>query len=123
MTNTLRQERQSAENGTATVRATYNLGSIQRVPLGEGRTFRAGNTLVTIFRARDGKVYATQPACPHRGGPLADGLVGSGKVICPLHNFAFDLATGQPIENTCAQLRIYPVSLNEAGDILLVIDS
>ena len=118
----LGEEMTSLETGTATVRVTYNLGSIQRIPLGEGRTFHVRDTTVAIFRTRDGNVFATQPNCPHRGGPLADGLIGSGKVICPLHSFAFNLTTGQPIENPCEQLRTHPVSLSEAGDILLTLD-
>src|SRR5439155_22573936 len=116
-------EIKSLESGSAILRATYNLGSIERIPLGEGRTFCVKDTPVAIFRTRDGHVFATQAHCPHRGGPLADGLIGSGKVIGPLHSFAFNLATGRPIENPCEQLRIYPVSLNEAGDILLTLDS
>jgi nitrite reductase [NAD(P)H] small subunit len=115
------EEVKTLETGTATVRTTYNLGSIERIPLGEGRTFRVRDTTVAIFRSRDGNVFATQPNCPHRGGLLADGLIGSGKVICPLHSFAFNLATGQSIENRCGQLQVYPVSLNEAGDILLAL--
>jgi nitrite reductase (NADH) small subunit len=116
------EERTSIGTGVARVRAIYNLGSIQRIPLGEGRTFRVRDITVAIFRTRDGGVYATQPSCPHRGGPLIDGLVGSGKVICPLHSFAFSLVTGQAIENACEQLRTYPVSLNRVGEILLTLD-
>lgn len=102
--------------------ARYNLGPIERVPLGEGRVFRVNALEIAIFRARDGQVFATQALCPHRGGPLADGLVGSGQVVCPLHSYVFDLATGQAVENTCAQLRTYPVILNEADEILLTLD-
>lgn len=118
----LSQETSASENEFITIRATYNLGSVERIPLGEGRTFRIRETTVAIFRARDGHVYATQPDCPHRGGALIDGLIGSGKVICPLHSFAFQLATGEPIENSCQRLRSYPVSLNEADEILLILD-
>ena len=50
---------------------------------------------VAVFRCRSGEVYATEAECPHRGGPLADGLVGSHSVICPLHGFVFDLRTGE----------------------------
>lgn len=99
----------------------YNLGSIQRIPLGEGRVFRVHGSEVAIFRTRAGQIFATQSTCPHRGGPLADGLVGDGKVVCPLHSYVFDLATGQPGESTCAQLRTYPVVLNEYGEILLTL--
>ncbi len=116
------EERTSIGIGVTSVRAIYNLGSIQHIPLGEGRTFRVRDRTIAIFRTRDSNVFATQPDCPHKGGPLIDGLVGSGKVICPLHSFAFNLATGQAIENACEQLRTYPVSLNEVGEILLTLD-
>ncbi|MBV9707955.1 MAG: Rieske 2Fe-2S domain-containing protein, partial [Chloroflexi bacterium] len=66
---------------------------------------------------------ATQSACTHKGGPLADGLIGAGKLICPLHAYKFELATGQPLGHTCAALTTYPVSLSETGDILLSTES
>jgi nitrite reductase (NADH) small subunit len=110
------------ETSTVPRSTVYNLGSLKRIPLGEGRTFSVADTLVAIFRTRDGRVFATQATCPHRGGPLADGLVGAGKVICPLHAYAFELATGQPVENSCEKLRTYPVSLSGDEDILLTLD-
>lgn len=100
-------------------RSVYNLGSVSRIPLGEGRTFRVDDAAVAVFRTRGGDLFATQSLCSHRGGPLADGLLGAGKLICPLHTYKFDLATGQPIGHTCAALKTYPVSLSETGDILL----
>ena len=102
--------------------SVYNLGSVNRLPLGEGRVFQIGNTAVVIFRTRGDEVFATQSSCPHKGGPLADGLIGAGKVICPLHAYQFDLATGQPIGQRCEALKTYPVSLSETGDILLNLD-
>jgi nitrite reductase (NADH) small subunit len=97
----------------------YNLGSIEQIPVGEGRTFQLGSTAVAVFRARDGKVLATQALCPHREGLLADGLVGNNKVVCPMHSYKFSLLTGQSIGNECEALQTYAVSLNETGDILL----
>ena len=108
---------------TETTAVSYNLGSIQRIPLGEGRVFRVQDIEVAIFRVRNGQVFATQALCPHRAGPLADGLLGSGKVVCPLHGYVFELATGQPVENACPQLRTYPVNLNEADEIVLTLIS
>ncbi len=99
--------------------SVYNLGPVSRLPLGEGRIFQVGHTAVAIFRTRGGEVFATQASCPHRGGPLADGLVGAEKVICPLHSYKFDLATGEPVGNACEALKTYPVSVSETGDILL----
>ncbi len=100
----------------------YNLGPLTRLPLGEGRTFQIGDTAVAIFRTRGGEVFATQATCPHKNGPLADGIVGDSQVICPLHAYKFKLATGEPVGNTCAALKTYPVSFSENGDILLSID-
>jgi nitrite reductase (NADH) small subunit len=100
-------------------RVVYNLGSIERIPLGEGRSFRIENTTVAIFRTRKSEVFATQTACPHKGGPLADGIIGDGKVVCPLHAYKFRLATGEALGHTCGTLETYPVSLDEDGNVLL----
>ncbi len=100
---------------------TCNLGPIQRIPPGEGRVFRIGEIDVAVFRTRADGIFATQARCPHRGGPLADGLLGAGKVVCPLHAFVFDLASGQSLDNACAWLRTYPVTLNADDEIVLTL--
>ena len=98
---------------------SYRLGPVEQIPVGEGRVFEVGATPVAVFRTRQGGVYATQAACPHREGPLADGIIGGGQVVCPLHAYKFDLATGKPVGNECGPLRTYPVSVSEGGEILL----
>ncbi|GHO71032.1 hypothetical protein KSC_099240 [Ktedonobacter sp. SOSP1-52] len=100
-------------------KVVYNLGPQTRLPLGEGRTFQLGETEIAVFRTRSGKLFATQAACPHRQGPLADGLTGDEQVICPLHSFRFDLGTGESIGNTCPALKTYVLQVSEAGEILL----
>jgi nitrite reductase (NADH) small subunit len=109
------------QTATAHEPAVHNLGSVHRVPLGEGRTYLVGEQPVTVFHTRDGRVFATQATCPHKQGPLADGLVGGSTVVCPLHGFKFDLETGRPKGNDCRSLVTYPVSVSEAGDIILSI--
>ena len=94
-----------------------NLGPAHRIPLGEGRTYRVGAATVAVFRPRAGGVFAVQADCPHRGGPLADGLVAGVKVVCPLHGFAFDLVTGVAARAECPALRTYPVAVNERGEL------
>ena len=96
-----------------------SLGPVEQIPLGEGREFEVDGTRIAVFRTRQGEVYATQAACPHREGPLADGIIGDGQIVCPLHAYKFDLATGKPVGNDCAALRTYAVSVSEDGDILL----
>lgn len=100
----------------------YDLGSPERIPLGEGRTFQIDGHDIAVFRARDGRLYATQAGCPHRGGPLADGLVGDGSVICPLHAYRFDLSSGGSLGNDCAALAVYRVAEAETGRLVLWLD-
>src|SRR5687768_5756681 len=87
-------------------------GPVERIPLGEGRNVEVDGEEIAVFRTRAGEVYAVQATCPHRGGPLADGIVGGKRVVCPLHAYAFDLASGEPAREGCPALRTYPVSLS-----------
>ena len=69
------------------------VGRADDLPLLEGRTVRLGARRVAIFRTTDG-FHALAAACPHRAGPLADGIVVDSCVTCPLHGWRFDLRTG-----------------------------
>jgi nitrite reductase (NADH) small subunit len=73
---------------------SINLGSIEKIPVGQGRCYIVGSEEIAVFRQRDGRLFAVQNRCPHRQGPLAEGIMGAGKVICPLHSHKFDLDTG-----------------------------
>ena len=97
----------------------HDLGSVEQIPRGEGRQLRVGALLLAVFRTREGGLFATQALCPHRGGPLADGIVGGGQVICPLHGYRFDLATGQSIGSDCQPLQTYRVHVDERGNMVL----
>lgn len=98
---------------------TFNLGPLSRIPPGEGKCFRVAGEEIAVFHTRQGTVFATEARCPHKGGPLADGLVGDGRVICPLHSQAFDLATGQAVRGSCSALRTYPTRVSGAGDVFI----
>jgi nitrite reductase (NADH) small subunit len=69
---------------------------IDDIPVGEGRTVRVEGRRVAVFRTVAGW-YAIDHACPHAGGPLADGIAADCSVICPLHERRFALDTGAPI--------------------------
>ncbi|HTK48661.1 MAG TPA: Rieske (2Fe-2S) protein [Gemmatimonadaceae bacterium] len=96
-----------------------DLGSIERVPPGEGQTFLVEGREIAVFRSRDDVVHATQARCPHRAGLLADGIVGDGRVICPLHGYRFELASGAPVGNACAALHTFPVELTTDRRVLV----
>jgi nitrite reductase (NADH) small subunit len=70
------------------------IGSVDEVPVGEARTFAVDGEQIAVFRLRDGSLRAIDAVCPHKGGPLADGLADERVVVCPLHGHTFDLCTG-----------------------------
>ena len=63
-------------------------------PLGARRFHRGDGKTIAIFRTADDKVFALRDACPHKGGPLSQGIVFGESVACPLHNWCIDLASG-----------------------------
>ncbi len=96
---------------------TINLGSVESIALGQGRCFLVGDEEVAVFRQRDGQLFAIQNRCPHKEGPLSEGVMGGGKVICPLHAHKFDLVSGTGSEaGEC--VKVYAVRV-ENGEILL----
>ena len=106
-------------NETFAPEALINLGPADRIPIGEGREFEVEGELIAVFRARDGGVFGAQARCPHRDGHLADGVIGGGLVVCPLHTFRFEMATGRPVGNDCPALKTYRVTINEEGEVVL----
>lgn len=97
-----------------------HLGHVGQVPLGQGKCFIVGHHEVAVFRSRDGALFAVENRCPHRNGPLSDGIMGDGKVVCPLHGYKFDLTTGRQIDGQEC-IKVYKV-MQEGGDIILSFD-
>jgi nitrite reductase (NADH) small subunit len=92
------------------------VGEVAELPIGEGRTFAVAGRRLALFHTRSGEIFATQAECPHKGGPLADGLIGGTTVMCPLHDRLYELRTGQGPESECA-IEVYAVSLGGDGKI------
>ena len=96
---------------------TVNLGSTSRIPVGQGRCYVVGAEEIAMFRQRDGRLFATQNRCPHRQGPLSEGVMGGGHVICPLHAHRFNLENGAGSEpGEC--VKVYGIK-ERKGEILL----
>ncbi|MDQ6775374.1 MAG: nitrite reductase (NAD(P)H) small subunit [Actinomycetota bacterium] len=91
------------------------VGRAADVPLLEGRSVAFEGRRVAIFHLPDGWA-AVEHACPHAGGPLADGIVSDSCVTCPLHGARFDLHTGERAGSERETLVTYPV--RERGGIL-----
>jgi nitrite reductase (NADH) small subunit len=74
-----------------------DVGAVTDVPLRGARRVPSPDGDIAIFRTGDGQVFALRDACPHKGGPLSQGIVHGRAVACPLHNWSIDLATGEPL--------------------------
>jgi nitrite reductase (NADH) small subunit len=91
------------------------VGSLDEIPVGEGRAFAVDGEQIAVFRLRDGSLRAIDAVCPHKGGPLADGLADDRVVVCPLHGYTFDMCTGSEAGGGMS-VRSYPVRSVD-GDI------
>jgi|SRR5579872_6572374 len=74
-------------------RSYARVASVADVPRGEARAFTVGSRDVAVFNI-DGVFYALENACPHQGGPIADGFLEGPLVTCPWHAWCFDVRTG-----------------------------
>lgn len=64
------------------------------MPIGGSRAYAVGRYEVAVFHVDDG-FYAVENACPHQGGPLADGWLEDATITCPWHGWCFDVRTGK----------------------------
>ena len=71
------------------------IGSVDDVPLRGSRVVSTQRGDIAIFKAVDGRIFALWDKCPHKGGPLSQGIVHGHSVTCPLHNWVIGLETGE----------------------------
>lgn len=71
-----------------------DIGAIDDIPLRGARKIKTRVGCIAVFRTAEAEVFATSNTCPHKHGPLNEGIVHDRKVTCPLHNWVFDLETG-----------------------------
>ena len=71
-----------------------DVGALADVPVRGARKVRTARGCVAVFRTVEDQVFALRDRCPHKGGPLSDGIVHGRTVTCPLHNWVISLETG-----------------------------
>jgi nitrite reductase (NADH) small subunit len=74
-----------------------DVGAVTDIPVRGARRVPTLDGDVAIFRTGDGRVFALKDRCPHKGGPLSQGIVHGHAVACPLHNWSVELGTGEPM--------------------------
>ena len=92
---------------------------VEDIPvLGSRRVARAQGAPVALFRNQQGEVYALLDRCPHKGGPLSQGIVMGHGVACPLHNWTIGFADGRAQAPDEGQTPVFTVKVDE-GQVML----
>jgi nitrite reductase (NADH) small subunit len=94
------------------------IGTLDDIPRQGARVVRAASGDIAVFRTLDDEVFALRDQCPHKGGPLSQGIVHGKRVACPLHDWKIHLDTGiavAPDEGCAAR---FPVRV-EGGKVFL----
>lgn len=99
---------------TANDKTWIKVAPCASIPPREGRCVEIAGRQIAIFHTTEGFV-AVDNRCPHRGGPLADGIVSGSSVVCPLHTWKFDLSSGASINHpeSSAALTTYPICIQD----------
>ena len=95
---------------------------VENIPVRQGRAVRFGSLELAIFNL-GGAFRAVESRCPHRQGPLADGIVAGDDIICPLHNWRVSLDSGfvrKPAEHNESCIKTYPCRV-ETGVVIVAI--
>ena len=95
-----------------------HVGKLTDIPLRGSRRLQNGSHTIALFRTKENKVFALADACPHKKGPLSQGIVHNNCVTCPLHNWVISLETGEAQGADKGSTPMYPVKI-ENDDILL----
>ncbi|WIV52150.1 nitrite reductase small subunit NirD [Marivivens sp. LCG002] len=94
------------------------IGSINDIPRQGARCVKNGEMTIAVFRTSDDRVFALEDRCPHKNGPLSQGIVHDGCVTCPLHNWVISLETGEAQGADSGQTKSFPVKI-EGTSVLI----
>ena len=94
---------------------------VEEIPLLGSRLVERAGGNIAVFRTAQQTVFALLDRCPHKGGPLSQGIVHGEAVTCPLHSWQIDLVTGQAKAPDVGCARHFPVKV-EAGFVFLALN-
>ncbi len=99
----------------------YELGPVSGIPLRGSRRVTINDQTIGLFRTATDQVYAIDDQCPHKRGPLSQGIVHDNCVTCPLHNWVIDLKSGEAQGADEGSVTTYPVVV-EDGHLRIAIN-
>ncbi|OGT72165.1 MAG: nitrite reductase [Gammaproteobacteria bacterium RIFCSPLOWO2_02_FULL_47_50] len=89
------------------------VGHIDDIPRLGARVVKTDNGNIAVFRNATDEVFALLDSCPHKGGPLSQGIVYDRRVTCPLHNWVISLESGEATGPDSGCTNHYPVRIEE----------
>ena len=98
----------------------YELGPVTDIPIRGSRRVIINNQTIGLFRTAADQVYAIEDQCPHKRGPLSQGIVHDNCVTCPLHNWVINLESGQAQGADQGSVTTYPVVV-ESGQLRVAV--
>jgi len=87
----------------------FEIGTVEDIPARGARCVSTPQGKIGVFRGADNRIFAIDDHCPHKGGPLSQGIVHGASVTCPLHNWVFSLETGEAQGADEGSVRTIPV--------------
>jgi nitrite reductase (NADH) small subunit len=102
--------------------AWVKIGSLDDIPRRGARCVATPQGKIAIFRTGDDQVFAILDHCPHKGGPLSQGIVHGTSVTCPLHNWVISLETGKALGADEGAVPTIPVRIDD-GELLISLEA
>ena|SRR3989344_1631005 len=96
---------------------TTKAGSVDEIKEGAAKVVSVDGEEVAVFKL-EGKFYAIQHKCPHKGGPLGEGSLDGSVVVCPWHGWKFDIKTGVSPVFPTAKVKTYNVRV-EGNEVVV----
>jgi len=88
------------------------------IPPSQARTVNAGANMIAVFRLTDDRIKAVENRCPHKQGPLAEGIISGDDILCPLHNWRISLESGEVAAPDHGCVKTYATKV-ENGQVFL----
>ena len=98
------------------------VGKIEEIPKQGARVVETTEGDIGIFRTLEDEIFALRDRCPHKNGPLSQGIVHGKRVTCPLHNWNIELESGEVVAPDEGCAASFPVKV-EAGVVFLSLEA
>ena len=95
------------------------VGNVDDIPVAGARVVVSPRCRIAVFRTADNQVFALEDRCPHRNGPISQGIVHGKQVTCPLHNLVINLADGEADGDGYLPVCTLSTRVGEGGEVFL----